>query len=217
MQHTQRPAAPGTQSQGVPSLLFLIVPLLLMVTGLCVVVPYLQTPVRPILMTVVGGPFQLEDGAGRKVTERSWPGKYLLIYFGYTHCPAVCPTTLANMTDALDRLGRNAGLVQPLFITVDPARDTPSVMARYTAMFSPSLTGLSGTAAQIAEAAAGYGIYYAPHRTGPGPNDYSMDHSSVVYLMAPDGHKAATIDAAGNGETMAASIETAMRKEQPAS
>ncbi len=143
----------------------------------------------------IGGPFQLTQGDGRPATQASWPGKYLLIYFGYTYCPDVCPTTLTNVAGALDKLGAQADRVQPLFITIDPKRDTPQVLEEYTAAFGKRLVGLTGDATQIAQVAKEFRVYYAVHRTGPGPDDYLMDHSSVVYLMAPDGHFISVIQA----------------------
>jgi protein SCO1/2 len=136
----------------------------------------------------VGGPFTLTDGAGQQVTDRSYRGKYMLVYFGYTYCPDVCPTTLQGVAAALDKIGKRADEVQPLFITVDPRRDTPAAIAQYTRLFTPRLIGLTGTDAEIAQVAKEYRVYYAVHRTGPGPDDYSMDHSSLIYLMAPNGH-----------------------------
>ncbi|HEX5325884.1 MAG TPA: SCO family protein [Acetobacteraceae bacterium] len=135
----------------------------------------------------IGGPFTLQNGAGQTVTDRSFRGKYMLVYFGYTYCPDVCPTTLQSVAGALDALGAKADRIAPIFITVDPARDTPAVMQRYTAAFSPRLVGLTGTPEQIAQVTKEYHVYAAKHVTGPGPNDYSMDHSSILYLMGPDG------------------------------
>jgi protein SCO1/2 len=155
----------------------------------------------------IGGPFELTDGAGRHVTEKSWPGKYLVVYFGYTFCPDVCPTTLSDLAGALEKLGGTADKVQPLFITVDPRRDTPKVIADYAAAFTPRLTGLTGTAEQIARVAKEYRVYYAEHRTGPGPGDYTMDHSSVIYLIAPDGHFVSVIRADQQADAMAAAIQ----------
>jgi len=94
---------------------------------------------------VVGGPFTLVSGDGHTVTDRDFRGKYLLVYFGYTYCPDVCPTTLNAVAGALDKLGSTADRLQPLFITVDPRRDTPEVIKQYTAAFSPRLLGLTGT------------------------------------------------------------------------
>ena len=135
----------------------------------------------------IGGPFTLENGAGQPVTDRSFHGKYMLIYFGYTYCPDVCPTTLQTVASALDAMGPKADQVAPIFITVDPGRDTPEVMKRYTQAFSPRLIGLTGTPEQIAQVTRDYHVYSAKHVTGPGPDDYSMDHSSVLYFMGPDG------------------------------
>jgi protein SCO1/2 len=160
---------------------------------------------QPAALTV-GGPFSLIDGDGKPVTDQTWRGKYLLVYFGYTYCPDVCPTTLTNVAAALDKLGPKADQIQPLFITVDPKRDTPSVVKQYAAAFSPRLIGLTGTAQQIDTAAKEYRVYYAEHRTGPGPDDYSMDHSSVLYLMGPDGRFIAPVRADQDGPEIAAAL-----------
>ena len=154
----------------------------------------------------VGGPFTLVSGDGHTVTDRDFRGKYLLVYFGYTYCPDVCPTTLNAVAGALDKLGNTADRLQPLFITVDPRRDTPAVIKQYAAAFSSRLLGLTGTPAEIATVAKEYHVYYAEHRTGPGPNDYSMDHSSILYLMGPDGRFIAPIRADGTGAEIAAEI-----------
>lgn len=158
----------------------------------------------------VGGPFSLIDGDRKPVTDQTWHGKYLLVYFGYTFCPDVCPTTLSNVADALDRLGPKADRLQPLFITVDPKRDTPAVVKQYAAAFGSRIVGLTGTPEQIAAAAKAYRVYYAEHRTGPGPDDYSMDHSSVLYLMGPDGRFVAPVRADQTGAEMAASLAKLM-------
>ena len=155
---------------------------------------------------VVGGPFTLVSGDGHTVTDHDFRGKYLLVYFGYTYCPDVCPTTLNAVAGALDKLGSTADRLQPLFITVDPRRDTPEVMKQYTADFSPRLLGLTGTPAEIAAVAKEYHVYYAEDRTGPGPNDYSMDHSSILYLMGPDGHFIAPIRADSTGAEIATQL-----------
>jgi protein SCO1 len=159
---------------------------------------------------VVGGPFTLVDGSGHTVTNREFLGKYMLVYFGYTYCPDVCPTTLNAVATALDKLGKQADRIQPLFITVDPHRDTPAVIKQYAAAFSPRLMGLTGTPAEIAAVAKEYHVYYAVHRTGPGPDDYSMDHSSILYLMGPDGHFIAPIRTDETGAEIAADISRHM-------
>ncbi len=154
----------------------------------------------------IGGPFTLTDGAGQTVTDRTLRGRYLLVYFGYTFCPDVCPTTLTAVAGALDKLGKQADRLQPVFITVDPARDTPKVIGAYTAAFSSRILGLTGTDDQIAAVAREYRVYYAKRRTGEGPGDYTMDHSSILYLMAPDGHFIAPIAANETAAQMAADI-----------
>lgn len=154
----------------------------------------------------IGGPFSLEDSSGKTVTDRDFRGKYMLVYFGYTYCPDVCPTTLNAVADALDKLGPKAKDLRPIFITIDPERDTPDVIKQYTAAFSPALIGLTGTLDQITGVAKEYRVYFAKHVTGPGPNDYSMDHSSIIYLMGPDGRFIAPIRADESGDEMAAAI-----------
>ena len=154
----------------------------------------------------VGGPFALLDGDGKAVSEKDFRGKYMLVYFGYTFCPDVCPTTLNAVSDALDKIGAKADKVRPLFITVDPKRDTPAVVKQFAAAFGPRMTGLTGSAAQIAAVAKAYRVFYAEHRSGAGPDDYTMDHSSVLYLMGPDGRFIAPIRAELAPDAMAASL-----------
>jgi protein SCO1 len=158
------------------------------------------------MASLVGGSFALEDGNGRQVAAGDFRGKYMLIYFGYTFCPDVCPTTLTEVANALDRLGPKADKLQAIFITIDPKRDTPAVVKQYAAAFSPRLIGLTGSPEQIAQVAKEYRVYYAEHRTGPGPGDYTMDHSSILYLMGPDGTFIAPIRADDTGAEMAADI-----------
>ena len=158
----------------------------------------------------IGGPFTLESSSGTTVTDRAFRGKYMLVYFGYTYCPDVCPTTLNAVASALDKLGPKAKDLTPIFITVDPQRDTPQVMKQYTAAFSPALVGLTGTPDEIAKVAREYRVYYAKHVTGPGPNDYSMDHSSIIYLMGPNGQFIAPVRADEPSAAMAAEISKLM-------
>jgi protein SCO1/2 len=154
----------------------------------------------------IGGPFTLEDGAGKAVTEHDFRGKYMLVYFGYTNCPDVCPTTLNAVADGLDKLGAKSKEIVPIFITVDPKRDTAAVVKQYAAAFGPSFVGLTGSASEIATVAKEYRVYYAEHRTGPGPNDYAMDHSSVLYLMDTKGNFIAPMRADQSGDEMAANL-----------
>jgi cytochrome oxidase Cu insertion factor (SCO1/SenC/PrrC family) len=136
---------------------------------------------------LIGGPFSLTDQTGRPVTDADYKGRYLLVYFGYTFCPDVCPTELQVMATALDQLGHQGDQVQPLFITVDPERDTPAQLAEYVSQFHPRMAGLTGTPEQIAAAARAYRVYYAKVPNKDNDAYYTMDHSSFVYLMSPDG------------------------------
>lgn len=131
-----------------------------------------------------GGRFELVDHTGRPVTNEDFRGRYLLVYFGYTFCPDVCPTSLVAMAEALRQLGDDAGAVQPLFISIDPERDTPAHLADYVTLFHPRLVGLTGSAAQIRRAAKSYHAYYF---AGEVDGDYVVDHTSWTYLVAPDG------------------------------
>ena len=158
----------------------------------------------------VGGPFTLQNGNGKTVTDRDFRGKYMLVYFGYTFCPDVCPTTLNAVADAMDKLGPAAGRIRPLFISVDPKRDTPAVVKQYAAAFGPEFVGLTGTPEEVAAAAKEYRVYYADHPTGSGPNDYSVDHSSVLYLMGPDGRFVGVVRADQSGDQIAASLKRLM-------
>lgn len=138
------------------------------------------------LGAAIGGPFTLTATDGRTVTDETYRGKWLLIYFGYISCPDACPTALNNMGVALDRLGPEADGLQPLFITVDPRRDIPAVLSEYMKSFDPRIVALTGTEDQIAAVAAAYHVYYAAPRNAEG-NDYFVGHSSYIYLMDPRG------------------------------
>ena len=156
--------------------------------------------------TAIGGPFEMVQGNGQPVTDRSFRGKYLLIYFGYTSCEDVCPTTLASLALALDALGRRADQIQPLFISLDPERDTPPVVQRYASAFTPRLIGLTGSPGETRRVADAYRVSSAIRRDDAGSGRYVVDHSSVVYLIGPDGRYVAPIRADEAGLAMAASI-----------
>ena len=134
----------------------------------------------------IGGPFTLVNQDGQTVTQDSFGGKYLLIYFGFTYCPDVCPTDLAKMAAALDAMGDDAKKVQPIFITIDPDRDTPAQMKLYTAQFDPRLVGLTGTPAQIATAAQAYRAQYEKVKDPKAEGGYTMEHTPYIYFMSPD-------------------------------
>lgn len=138
-------------------------------------------------VALVGGPFSLTDQDGRRVSEKDFLGKHMLVFFGFTYCPDICPTELQVMTAALDALGPDAEKIQPVFVSVDPERDTPAVLKSYVANFSPRLVGLTGTPEEIAAMAKAYRVYYAKSGNQSSPEDYLVDHSSIIYLMGPDG------------------------------
>jgi len=141
----------------------------------------------------VGGPFELIDHTGKPRTERDFRGKLMLVYFGFTSCPDICPTDLQAIGQTLDKLGAGADSVQPLFITVDPERDTAQHLAEYVPMFHPRLIGLTGSAEAIRKAADAYKVYYAKldppeENAKEGGGYYTVDHTAFIYLMDRDGN-----------------------------
>jgi protein SCO1 len=144
-----------------------------------------------LLARAIGGPFHLVDQNGRAFTDADLKGKWHLVFFGYTHCPDVCPTTLNELSLALEKLGKKAsGEVGIVFISVDPERDTPAVLKSYVASFDAPVTALTGTADEVAQAAKSYRVFYAKHQ--PRDGAYDMDHSAVIYVMDPEGRFTAT-------------------------
>jgi protein SCO1/2 len=156
----------------------------------------------------IGGPFSLIDQDGKQVSDRDYRGKWLLVYFGFTHCPDACPTALGNIAEAMSRLGTVAGRVQPLLITIDPERDTPSVLKDYVGNFGEAFAGLTGTPEKTAEIAHSYRVYYAKHPAGEG--DYTMDHSSVIYVMDPAGQFVANFGTDSAPDAMVAKLRALM-------
>jgi protein SCO1 len=133
---------------------------------------------------LIGGAFALEDGAGKTVSDQTLRGKPFLVYFGYTHCPDVCPTELARISDILSKMGDKA--IPTLFITVDPERDTPKVMQDYVSSFNPAVIGLSGSLQAVEATEKTFRVFARKGQPQP-DRDYSMDHSSIVYLMDKNG------------------------------
>ena len=134
----------------------------------------------------VGGPFELTDQTGHRRTDADFRGKLVVLYFGYTYCPDVCPTELQSISLALDKLGAAAEAVQPLFITVDPERDTPARLADFVSSFHPRLIGLTGSLADIRKTAIAYRTFFVKNSTST-PGDYSVDHTGFIYLVGKDG------------------------------
>jgi protein SCO1 len=135
-------------------------------------------------IAAIGGPFKLVDQNGQIVTDEDLKGRPFLVFFGFTHCPDVCPTTLFEVSEILRALGPDADRTRALFITVDPERDTPAVMKDYLSSFDPHLSGLTGNAAEIAAVAKAYRVYFKKVPLEQG--DYTMDHTAIVYLMDKD-------------------------------
>ncbi len=185
------------------------VALLAAVAGLAACSPrsHEQAPVTPPV--AIGGPFRLIDQTGTPRNESLLEGKWTAVFFGYTYCPDVCPTTLQALGGAIDDLGPDARHVQVVFITVDPARDTPRQLAAYLASpsFPRGVIGLTGSPEEIAAAARAYRAFYARHGDGPG---YTMDHTAVVYLMDPKGKFLQPLDVAAPPPRIAASLRRAM-------
>jgi cytochrome oxidase Cu insertion factor (SCO1/SenC/PrrC family) len=161
---------------------------------------------------LIGGPFTLVDQHGRKVTDQDFAGRFMLVYFGYTFCPDICPLSLSNMVQAIGLLEpEQAERVVPIFITVDPARDTVAQMAKYAPLFDPRLVALTGTPAEIKQAAKAYRVYYSKVENGRS-GDYLMDHSAFIYLMGPDGKYRRHFGHDVTPEKMAAAIRAELVK-----
>jgi protein SCO1/2 len=134
----------------------------------------------------IGGPFMLTAADGRVVTDRTFRGHWMLVYFGYTHCPDVCPTTLLSVAKTLEKLGPLADNVRPLFVTLDPERDTPEVLGEFTKAFDPRIIGLTGKATEIAAVAKEYRVFFKKVKSNDG-DDYFLEHSSYIYVMDSNG------------------------------
>lgn len=154
---------------------------------------------------LISGEFALIDHTGAAVTDETYRGKWLVVFFGYTFCPDVCPTTLTTVSEAVDRLGAAASQVQPLFITVDPQRDTVDRMAEYVAAFDAGIVGLTGAPEQIEAAAASFRAYYAK-ASAANDSDYLMDHSALLYILDPNGRFAAFVSTGGDVEAIVAKL-----------
>ena len=162
-------------------------------------------PRETVKPSAVGGPFHLTDQTGRAVTEADFKGKAFLVFFGFTHCPDICPTTLFEISEVLNRLGPDAEQVAALFISVDPERDTPAKLKYYLADFHPRIFGLTGTPAQIETVVKEYRVYAKKVPLAGG--DYTMDHSAVVYLMDKQGRFIAPFNVKRSAEQAAADLK----------
>jgi protein SCO1 len=158
----------------------------------------------------VGGPFSLIDNTGKHVTDKDYLGRYMLVFFGYTNCPDICPAGLQVMSAALDKLGKRADDIVPVFITLDAAQDTPEKLATYVKAFSPRLIGLTGSESDIAATAKAYRVYYQKVPDEKDPKSYTIDHSAIFYLMGKDGKLVAPIPHTNDVEQLATALDRAL-------
>lgn len=199
------PPFPDARQRAVPALF----PLLCLLSAFWAL-PALAGETKPLpFATLFGGPFELVDHHGAVRRDSDFHGQFVLVSFGYTHCPDICPTTLQLVTEAMDLLGDAGARVQPIFVSIDPARDDVASLASYMAHFHPRLLGLTGSEAQVRAAAKVYKL----HRRkvilpdAGGPDDYLVDHGSMLYLMGPDGGFVTLFHfRQANAETVAATI-----------
>lgn len=208
------PPTPGPRPHsGTPRFLLIAIALaglLVLATGLLLYLGLRDNPrgiAGTVLSSTIGGPFQLVDQNGQRFTDADLKGKWHLVFFGYTHCPDVCPTTLNDLALALDRLGAKRDQVGIVMITVDPERDTPETLKSYIASFDAPITALSGTREQVTQAERAYRVYSA-RRPARSDGSYDMDHSAVIYVMDPQGRFTATF----TPDTGADAIAERMRK-----
>lgn len=160
-------------------------------------------PDRPAAVQPIGGPFSLVSHDGRPVSDRDFAGRLMLVYFGFTNCPDMCPLAMQEIAVALDALGAKAADVQPLLITVDPERDTPQTLKRYVGQFHPGILGLSGTSAQVEAAARAYRVYAAKAKGDGVDHHYSVDHTGLIYVMGRDGGYLGHFPSGTSGAVMA--------------
>jgi protein SCO1/2 len=160
---------------------------------------------------LIGGEFSLTNHKGEPVTDKDFRGKYMLVSFGYTFCPDICPAELQLMTDAMEKLGDKQSEVTPVFVTIDPARDTVKQMGDYVSNFHPRMVGLTGTEEQIKQAAEVYRVFYAKAETAtPGDPNYLMDHSTFIYLMDRNGEYLRHFPYGVSADDLAAAIASAV-------
>lgn len=169
-------------------------------------------PVGPLAGSGVGGPFAAVDQDGRAVTDRTYTGKYRLMYFGYTFCPDVCPVDVQKLAQGMKAFAaidpERAAKVVAIFVTVDPERDTPAVMKTFVRAFSPTMTGLTGTAEQAAATRAAFRVYA---RKAGNDRDYLVDHSATMYLMDTDNRPVSFLDHGATPQAIAAELDTYVR------
>ena len=176
-----------------------------LVIGLAVTLWLLGGPQVVTAASAIGGPFQLVDQSGQTVTEKNLQGKPTIVFFGFTHCPDVCPTALFEMSEILRVMGDDAKRINAFFVSVDPERDTPAIIKDYLSSFDPNLKGLTGSPEAVAQIISGYRVYAkkVPLKDG----DYTMDHTALIYLMDRDGKFVAPFNLKRKPEEAAADLK----------
>lgn len=187
------PPAAGDSSRRVNGVAVAVAVLVLLVVGLLAARHLIGPDAvdRPTASTgqaAIGGPFTLTDQNGRTVSDTDFRGRFMLVFFGYTYCPDICPAAMGRASEVVAMLGDGAERVVPIFISVDPARDTPDQLQAFASFFDPRLVALTGSEAEIAEVVRAYRVYHAKVEQEDGDSDaYLIDHSAITYLMGPDG------------------------------
>lgn len=190
----------------------LLAVLLLLAAAAIAIYALTSTPRGPVSSgeALVGGPFTMVNHRGETVTEKSFAGKPMLLFFGFTFCPDVCPTELQVMVEALLQLGEPGADIQPIFVSIDPERDTPDVLKAYVENFDSRLVGLTGSAEQVAAMAQVYRVFYARQPNDQSPKDYLIDHSAIIYLMGADGKFLKHFSYSTDAKALAAGIRGAL-------
>jgi protein SCO1/2 len=176
------------------------------------ITPAASSETKTLAGAEIIGAFALTDHNGQTVTEKEYGEKYKLVFFGFTHCPHICPQGLQKLSLVLQSLGSQADNTAPLFISVDPQRDTPDVMKSFVTQFDPRLTGLTGTPEQVEAAKSAFKVYAAKVANDTNPEDYMMDHSSYLYLMSPDNRLIGLFDTEDSVETITQEIQKLMQQ-----
>ena len=177
--------------------------------GLGFLIPVGQ-PGLEVSQSFIGGEFEMVNHLGKTVTQETFKGRHMLVYFGYTFCPDVCPTELQSVTVALNDMGKTADEITPVFVTIDPERDDVAAVREYIGFFHPRLVGLTGTATQVQTITDAFGVFYARARNTGETSDYLMDHSSLIFLMDEDGQYITHIRTGTSPEVMARLLTDAL-------
>jgi protein SCO1/2 len=192
-----------------PTLIVAAIAAVVVGLGLSFLIP-VGKPDIEVSQSIIGGPFEMTNHLGETVTQETFKGRHMLVYFGYTFCPDVCPTELQSMTVALNDMGSKADAITPVFVTIDPERDDVAAVREYVGFFHPRLIGLTGTPAQVKTITDAFRVYYARARDTGETSDYLMDHSSIIFLMDEEGHYVTHIRTGTSPEAMARQLSDAL-------